>query len=214
MALNPAGPADEAAARIGIFGGAFDPPHNAHAALALAAITQLKLDELRIFPTGQAWHKAHGLSAAEHRLAMARLAFEALPGAVVDDREIRRSGPTYTLDTLREMRLQRPDAELMLLLGADQARALPTWHGWQEILALAIVCVAQRPDPAGRSAAFDPDSLTGRPSGARFWTIELPAMEISATDIRARAARGEDLSSLVPPAVARYIDLHHLYANT
>jgi nicotinate-nucleotide adenylyltransferase len=213
MALSPASSV-ASPARIGIFGGAFDPPHNAHEALATAAIAQLQLDELRIFPTGDAWHKAHGLSAAEHRLAMARLAFGDLPGVVVDDREIRRSGPTYTLDTLREMRLQRPDAELRLLLGADQARALPTWHGWQEILTLAIVCVAKRPDSTGNARAFDPESLGSLPAEARFETIALTPMELSATDIRARAARGDDIGGLVPPAVARYIELHHLYANT
>ena len=88
------------APRIGIFGSAFDPPHNAHVALALAALAQLALDHLLVFPTGQAWHKTRPLSGAAHRLAMARLAFDGMERVSVDDRELRRTGPTYTFDTL------------------------------------------------------------------------------------------------------------------
>ncbi|MGI9153494.1 MAG: nicotinate-nicotinamide nucleotide adenylyltransferase, partial [Rubrivivax sp.] len=90
-----------------MFGGAFDPPHLAHVALALAAVEQLQLDELRIFPTGQAWHKSQALSAPEHRLAMARLAFASVPRTVIDERDLRRSGPTYTIDTRRELHSER-----------------------------------------------------------------------------------------------------------
>jgi len=219
MALIPGSPGLQglpgaAPARIGIFGGAFDPPHNAHVALARSALAQLNLDELRILPTGQAWHKAHGLSAAEHRLAMAQLAFGDLPHTRIDDRETRRAGPSYTLDTLRELQDEQPQAQWMLLLGADQAKALPSWHGWQEILSRAIVCVAHRPDEADPDGRFDPALLPGLPAGARFASIDLPPTDLSATEIRARAARGEVLNGLVPPAVARYIDLHHLYPNT
>jgi nicotinate-nucleotide adenylyltransferase len=209
MALTAQG-----APRVGVYGGAFDPPHNAHLALARCALEQLALAELRVFPTGQAWHKAHGLSPATHRLAMARLAFEGLPGVVLDEREIRRPGPTYTLDTLRELQKERPEAQLVLVMGADQAAALPSWHGWREILAIAIVSVAGRRDPARPEALFDPQNLPGLPQGARFERIDLPAMDISATDIRMQAAGGNDVSGLVPPAVARYIDLHHLYRPT
>lgn len=197
--------------RIGVFGGAFDPPHNAHVALAQCALEQLALDELRVVPTGQAWHKARSLSLAEHRLAMARLAFGDLSKVVVDEREIRRAGPSYTLDTLRELQQEHHGAQLLLILGADQGAALPSWHGWREILGLAIVSLAQRPDPTKPGAQFDPSDLPGLPPGARFERIELPVMELSATEIRAEAAKGKDVSRLVPPAVARYIDLHHLY---
>ena len=197
--------------RIGVFGGAFDPPHNAHVALAAAALAQLDLQELRIFPTGQAWHKARALTSAEDRLAMTRLAFQDLPGAVIDTREVLRPGPTYTLDTLRELREQSPDVQWVLVMGEDQARALPTWNGWQGILELAIVSVAHRAPQTGDAARFDPSVLPGLPACAKFETLELPAMDISATEIRERAARGRNLSALVPPAVARYIDQHHLY---
>jgi len=207
-------PVSKKAPRIGVFGGAFDPPHNAHVALARCALEQLALDELRVIPTGQAWHKSRQLSPASHRLEMARLAFGELRGAVIDEREIHRTGPSYTLDTLRELQQEHPGDQLLLILGADQGAALPSWHGWQEILRLAIVSLAQRPDPAKASALFDPTTLPNLPPGARFETIELPAMDLSATEIRTQASRGNDVSLLVPPAVARYIDLHHLYRFT
>jgi len=97
--------------RIGIFGGAFDPPHVAHAALAQVALAELQLDELRVVPTGDAWHKTRALSPAPHRLAMAQLALPSCPG-VVDPREIERAGPSYTVDTLREFNALWPMAEL------------------------------------------------------------------------------------------------------
>jgi len=203
MALSPL--------RVGVFGGAFDPPHNAHVALVQSALAQLDLAELRIFPTGQAWHKARALSAAADRLAMARLAFDGIAGAVVDEREIQRPGPTYTIDTLRELQQAQPGAQLVLIVGADQARSLPRWHGYEAILATAIISVADRAISTGPSGPFDPGMLAPLPSGARFEQLQIQPMDTSATDIRARAARGEDLDGLVPAAVARYIDRHHLY---
>ena len=195
------------APRIGMFGGSFDPPHRTHVALARAALTQAGLQSLHVFPTGQPWHKARQPSAAVHRVAMARLAFAEVPGVVVDKRETLRDGPTYTLDTLRELQAEHPGARLLLLMGTDQAAALPTWHGWQQILAIATVLVATR---AGLPA-FDPRALPALPDGACFERLHLPPEATSATDIRARTAQGEDISLLVPPAVARYIDQHQLY---
>lgn len=208
MALKPT--------RLGVFGGAFDPPHRTHVALVEAALAQLRLDELRIFPTGDAWHKVRALSPAADRLAMAEQAFGGIPRVVVDPREVMRAGPTYTLDTLRELKREFPQAQPVLIMGSDQAAALPTWHGWQAILGIAIVSIAERLESArsdGSATRFDPRTLPGLPAGARFETLELPPMDTSATDIRARIARGEDIAALVPPAVARYIDQHHLYAS-
>jgi len=199
--------------RIGVFGGAFDPPHNAHLALVRAALAQLSLAELRIFPTGQAWHKERPLSPAADRLAMTRLAFEGLEKTVVDTREIDRPGATYTLDTLRELQAERPDAQLVLIVGADQALALPRWHGFSEIASIAIISVANRAASTGPSAPFDPQALAFLPADARFEQLLIPPMDTSATDVRARAAHGDDLGALVPPAVARYIDRHHLYRS-
>ncbi|MEJ7686426.1 MAG: nicotinate-nucleotide adenylyltransferase [Variovorax sp.] len=201
------------APRIGVFGGAFDPPHNAHVALVRAALAQLDLAELHIFPTGDAWHKDRALSPAEHRFAMAKLAFGELPRTVVDARELQRSGPTYTLDTLRELQHQRPAAQLVLIMGVDQAASLPQWHGWQEVLSIAIVSVALRAGATGSAAAFEPKILPALPPAARFEHLELAPLDTSATDIRSRVAHSVDFSRLVPPAVARYIDLHHLYRS-
>ena len=173
-------------------GGAFDPPHNAHVALAQAALAQLQLDELRVLPTGNAWHKARGLSPAEHRLAMARLAFAGVPGVVVDDRELRREHPQDTL---------------VLVLGADQADTFDQWRESAEIARLAIISIAGRPraaEPAGTVNA-------ARVPGGRWVAITLPPLPVSATDIRERRAAGHGIDHLVPAPVARYIDRHHLY---
>ncbi|MET0311648.1 MAG: nicotinate (nicotinamide) nucleotide adenylyltransferase [Burkholderiaceae bacterium] len=193
--------------RLGLYGGTFDPPHNAHLALAAAALQQLKLDELRILPTGQAWHKARQPSPAAQRLAMTELAFAGLPRVVVDDREIRRSGPTYTIDTLLELKAEFPEARMVLVMGADQASALPSWHRWREILQVAVIAVAGRTQPGQGSRAFDLESLpdTG------IQRLQMPLQPISATTVRERAARSERIDHLVPAAVARYIEQNFLY---
>jgi len=103
-----------------MFGGAFDPPHLAHRALAEAALDQLGLDALHMMPTGQAWHKARSLTSAEHRIAMCQLAFDDLPRTRIDTRETTRQGPSYTADTLAELAREYPGATLYLVLGADQ----------------------------------------------------------------------------------------------
>jgi nicotinate-nucleotide adenylyltransferase len=201
--------------RIGVFGGAFDPPHNMHLALARTALQQLQLDALYVFPTGHAWHKSRTLSPAVHRLAMAQLAFGDIPKVVVDPREIRREGPTYTIDTLNELRAEQPQAELFLLMGEDQAARLPSWHGWRDIVQAAIISVALRADSTSASSPFKPESVPefapeSLPPG-RFQALHLPPMALSATDIRHRAATSQGIAHLVPEGVARYIDQHHLY---
>lgn len=195
--------------RIGVFGGAFDPPHLGHIALARAAVEQLKLDELRVFPTGQAWHKARALSPAAHRLAMAQLAFGDVPHAVVDGRELQRQGPTYTVDTLRELRAECPDATFLLVIGADQAESLHSWRDTAEIARLATISIAARARPISAAAPFDASRL---PPGLRE-PVELPPLPVSSTEIRQLAAAGGDVLHLVPPSVARYIDRHHLYPS-
>ncbi len=208
--------------RVGVFGGAFDPPHNTHATLVGLALAQLQLDELRVIPTGQAWHKTRPLSPAADRLAMAELAFSKIPGVVVDARETQRVGPSYTVDTLRELHLENPDAELVLLIGGDQARALPTWHRWKEILQFATICVADRADQTRAGGTFDPQnqanavkfglgSLPDCPPSARFLLLQTPLSPVSASDIRARVAARQSIDALVCEPVARYIVQHHLF---
>jgi nicotinate-nucleotide adenylyltransferase len=195
--------------RLGVFGGAFDPPHVAHVALARAAVEQLRLDELRIFPTGQAWHRSQALTAPEHRLALAQLAFGGLPRTVIDDRELRRPGPTYTIDTLRELKAEQPAAQLFLVMGEDQAVALTRWREWEAILQLAIICVAARP-----LAEMPPGAPSGLPAQAELRLLRLPSMPESATEVRGRVQQGDGIAHLVPPGVASYIERHHLYQPT
>lgn len=201
--------------RLGVFGGAFDPPHLAHVALVEAAVAALQLDQVRVLPTGLAWHKTRTLSEVHHRLAMTRLAYQHLPQVVVDDREIRRSGASFTVDTLRELQAEFPQAQLYLLLGDDQRRALPSWHQIDEIGRIAIICAAGR-DMAVRAWNEELGALQTTPPlsdklQARIRTLEMPLMPHSATDIRELLAKEQAITSLVPPAVERYIHEHHLY---
>jgi nicotinate-nucleotide adenylyltransferase len=200
--------------RLGVFGGAFDPPHCAHVALARTAIEQLQLDELRVIPTGYAWHKNRPLSSSEHRLQMTKLAFSGLHRVHVDDRELRRAGPTYTIDTLEALCAEQPGSVLFLVIGGDQLAAFDKWRKWQDILRLATVCVAQRLPQAGKPANFAAQT-SALPD---YLPLQFPAMPVSATDIRQRLAAqnsqtgiAPDLRGLVPEEVARYIHQHGLY---
>lgn len=209
--MNRAAPS--APLRIGLFGGAFDPPHNAHVALARAAVAELALHVLHITPTGDAWHKTRPLSPAAHRLAMCKLAFGPLPRVQVDARELRRHGPSYTIDTLAELQAQYPGAALHLIIGADQAAAFHTWQRAADILAIATVSIAVRAHQTSGNALFDPANplpgLGAAPERVRL--LPLPPMPHSATEVRRRVAAGQPVDDLVPPAVAGYIAGHHLY---
>jgi nicotinate-nucleotide adenylyltransferase len=196
--------------RIGVYGGAFDPPHNAHTTLARCAMEQLQLSELRIFPTGHAWHKARDLSSAEHRLSMTFLAFSGMSKCIIDASETRRLGPTYTLDTLFTLRAQNPMAQLFLIMGEDQYDDFTNWHRYEEILLIATLSIAARALSSLPQGASD----ARKPLKIPHHHIQMPAMQISAEDIRARVARGETIDHLVNPAVARYIATHHLYQRS
>jgi nicotinate-nucleotide adenylyltransferase len=189
--------------RIALFGGTFDPPHCAHLELARTAIRTLALDEVRWIPAGQPWQKARRISAPLHREAMVRAAIDGEPRFVLDRCELQREGPSYTLDTVRELQSREPGATWFLLIGRDQYAGLQTWHGWQELLARVTLAVANRP---GRV----PDGPGAMPQLAHD-LVPLPMLDISSTDIRRRVACGEPVDHLVTPAVARYIARHHLY---
>jgi nicotinate-nucleotide adenylyltransferase len=205
--------------RVGMFGGAFDPPHRAHRTLAETALTQLGLDVLHILPTGQAWHKARVLTPAEHRLAMCRLAFGDLPRTRIDRREILRDGPSYTADTLRELADEYPGAELFLVLGADQLLVFKRWVRWSEVLDLATLAVANRAEEIGADAPREHAQETDLSAvDLPFRRLDMPLENISATAVRAHVGqpvdRGNSLTVLVPEAVASYISLHHLYQES
>lgn len=196
--------------RLGVFGGAFDPPHATHRALISAAMAQLRLDCLHVVPTGHAWHKTRSLSPAHHRVAMAQLAFADLRGVEIDPRETERAGPSYTIDTLRELTGDNPGVELFLIIGQDQAESFLRWRCWREIVDLAMIYVAGRADVAGQAPDFElPEGLQ-----ARFLRLQLPISDISATNIRQRVAAGQGIEPLVSATVARYIVLHRLYQAT
>jgi nicotinate-nucleotide adenylyltransferase len=200
---------------VGVFGGAFDPPHCAHVALAEAAIKQLQLDELRIIPTGQAWHKTRPLSPAEQRLKMTELAFLGLQGVTVDTRELDRPGPSYTIETLEALQAEQPESEFFLVMGADQLAAFRQWRRWQDILAFATLCVAERPRQTGESDNLTPQASDLLPS----LRLQIPLNPVSATTIRQQIASQAgpnrstscDVTGLLPEAVARYISRHGLY---
>ena len=195
--------------RVGLFGGSFDPVHNAHVALARTALDQLRLDELRWLPVGQPWQKARRLASADDREAMVRLAIAGEPRFVLDRSELRRRGVSYTLDTVRELVAAAPDDERVLILGQDQYASLHTWRDWRELLGLVTLAIANRPGAV----------LTVNPQIARVahQTVLLPMMDISSTEVRRRVAAGESIADLVPEAVAGYIEQRRLYvtgANT
>lgn len=191
--------------RIGLFGGSFDPVHNAHLALARQARDQLQLDELRFVPVGHAWQKSRTLTPGAQREAMLRLAIAGERGFVVERCELRRPGPSYTLDTVRALQAGAPAAQWYLIIGDDQYRNLHTWHGFEELLQRVALAVAQRPHDAPRASA------DARVRAAGCVDLALPPLALSSSDIRARVAAGTDIATLVPPSVALYIRQHGLY---
>lgn len=190
--------------RIGLFGGSFDPVHNAHVALARSALEALALDEVRWIPAGRPWQKTRTLADAAHRQAMVALAIEDEPRFVLDPIELQRPGPSYMLDTVTELQAAQPDAQWFLIIGQDQQAGLPTWHGAEELTRRVTLAVAQRPGASG-----DAQSLLL--AGSVVHTVPLPPMALSSTEVRKRCAAGLAIDHLVSPKVARYIGQHGLY---
>jgi nicotinate-nucleotide adenylyltransferase len=193
-------------ARIGVLGGSFDPPHLAHLALAHVALQALALDELRWLPARAPWQKAdREMASAEQRAAMVRLISAGEPRFTLDERELRREGPTYTIDTVRELCAERPEAEWFLVIGQDQYGRFDTWRDWRELLRRVTLAVAARAgDPPQASAV-----VAAEPH--RMIPLDLPRIDVSASEIRARRAAGGEIASLVGEPVARYIDQQALY---
>jgi nicotinate-nucleotide adenylyltransferase len=188
--------------RIGIFGGSFDPVHVGHLIVAAEAARALHLSEIRLVPVREhPFKQGRHAAGAEQRLAMARLAVAEDPRFVVDDRECRRPGPSYTIDTLRALRAEMPTAELFLLLGSDSAQQLSAWRDAQVVPTLATVVELTRP---GAEPSRQPGVVR---------TLEVPAIDVSATVLRERVRRGESIRYFVPDAVAAYIAAHGLYRN-
>ena len=189
--------------RIALFGGSFDPVHVAHVALARVALSQLELDELRWVPAGRQWQKHRDLTPAVHREAMVRLAIADEPRFSLEDCELRRSGASYTFDTVRELQAAEPGVEWYLVIGQDQYAGLHSWLRWQDLLQRVTLAVANRPGVT-MAASREVQALPHR-------VVSLPMMDVSSTDIRARVARGLAVDDLVPAPVARYIAQYALY---
>jgi nicotinate-nucleotide adenylyltransferase len=205
---------------IGIFGGTFDPIHYGHLRPAQEAMQQLALAELRFIPSAAPPHRPPPVASAGQRLAMLELAVHGLPGLHSDERELKRAGPSYTVDTLESLRAEFEDTPLCLMIGADQFRRFETWHRWQQIVELAHLVVLSRPDsppgalPAWARARVCTDfHVLHTASGGRLAFLGVSPQDISATRIRAALARGETVRGLLPEAVLEYIETNRIYAR-
>lgn len=201
---------------IGVYGGTFDPPHWGHITAARAAMEQLGLDKLVLIPDRVPPHKAlpEVSASPEQRLEMAALATAELgKRAEVSDRELRRSGPSYTSDTLAALRREHPEDTLWLLMGSDMFLSLQTWHAPEEIMALARIAPFSR-EAEDESAAFAAQqSRLERAYGAQIRIVQNPEVrELSSTEVRAALAAGRG-SDLLPPAVYGYVLREHLYGT-
>lgn len=185
-------------------GGTFDPIHHGHLVAASEVASELDLDEVVFVPTGQPWQKAgKKVSPAEHRYLMTVVATASNPSFTVSRVDIDRPGPTYTADTLRDLRRQRPDAELFFITGADALEQIMTWKDIEELWDLAHFVGVTRPG----------HELTDFGRGTDITLMEIPAMAISSTDCRQRVNHGKPVWYLVPDGVVQYIAKHRLYRS-
>ena len=203
---------------IGLLGGTFDPVHHGHLRIALDALELLGLDRVRLVPLREAVHRDQPGTPGWLRREMVAAAVAGRSDLCLDDRELRREGPSYTVDTLRSLATELPGEDLCLLVGDDAFAGFPSWRAPGEILALANIAVLQRPghDPAANPGAAELLRRHGveRLAPARtgqIVTCPVTQLAISASDIRARAAAGRSVDFLVPAAVADLIRRHHLY---
>ncbi len=206
---------------IGILGGTFDPIHHGHLRLALEIHEGLGLEEVRLIPARQPPHRGEPLASSEDRRAMLEVAVAATPGLRVDSRELRRDGPSYTVDTLASLRAEFPQRPLCLIVGMDAFRDLDTWHRWRTLPDLAHIVIARRPGAptpeSGRPAKLlrervvaDPEVLRGMPAG-RTLVQEVPPLDITATRIRSLLGAGRNPRYLLPDAVLDVIHERGLY---
>ncbi|MEX1162818.1 MAG: nicotinate-nucleotide adenylyltransferase [Nitriliruptor sp.] len=178
--------------RLGLLGGTFDPPHLGHLVVAECARVELGLDEVRLLVAGEPWMKGATVTSAADRLRLAEAAVSGDRHLRVDDREVRRDGPTFTADTLVELRAEEPDAELFFVLGEDAAAGLPRWERVEEAFAKATFVVVTRPGHAAPAADVLPAAVVH---------LEVPQLEVSSTELRRRFGAGLATRYLVPDAV-------------
>jgi nicotinate-nucleotide adenylyltransferase len=212
---------------LGILGGTFNPPHLGHVAVASHAREELALERVLLVPADTAPHKSNAEGGAdpgpEHRLRMCQLAIEGVEGLAVCAIELERGGLSYTVDTLRSIHAEHPDAELTLIVGADIATTLSSWREPGQLLELAQLAVAARAGAARQRVLDTLVAVKGHadvakaPQGMRSVAesqvrfLDMPTISVSSSLVRERVGRKEPVEKLVGPAVARYIDAHGLY---
>lgn len=190
-------------ARIGVFGGTFDPPHVGHLVVAVNVRYSLRLDRVLLVVANEPWQKAgtRVITPAQERLVMVEAAVQGVDGLEACALELDRGGPSYTADTLEELQRRHLGAELFLLLGSDAAAGLPTWERVEAVRELATVVAVERPGAEPSPA----------PSGWRWVQVETPRLEVSSSDLRARCADGRPLDYLLTPPVISCIRQLGLY---
>jgi nicotinate-nucleotide adenylyltransferase len=189
--------------RIGVMGGTFDPIHNGHLVAASEVQQHFDLDEVLFVPTGQPWMKP-AVTDSEHRYLMSVIATAANPRFTVSRVDIDREGPTYTIDTLRDIRRVHPDADLFFITGADAIAQILDWKNVDELWSLAHFVAVSRPGHELVISALPAQEVS---------SLEVPALAISSTDCRSRVSRGFPVWYLVPDGVVQYISKHHLYRS-
>jgi nicotinate-nucleotide adenylyltransferase len=190
--------------RLGVMGGTFDPIHNGHLVAASEVAAALHLDEVLFVPTGQPWQK-DGVTPTSDRYLMAEIATAANPRFKVSKVDIDRSGPTYTVDTLRDLKALYPESELFFITGADAVTAIAGWKDSEDLWSLAQFVAVTRP---GHQL-----DLPAAPDGA-IQVLEIPALAISSTDIRERVSEGKPIWYLVPDGIVQFIAKHGLYGGS
>jgi nicotinate-nucleotide adenylyltransferase len=199
-------------ARVGILGGTFNPPHLGHLALARHAADELDLARVHLIPAHTPPHKrAEPEPGVQHRVEMCRLLVDGAARTSVCTVEADRGGTSYTIDTLRSIHAEHPGVEMTLITGADSARTIPGWREPMALFELADVAVAAREGTDREAVA---DALAPLLGGARLEFLHAPMLDISSSQARARAARGEPIVDLVGPRVARYVSEHRLYRTS
>ncbi|MGV0992068.1 MAG: nicotinate-nucleotide adenylyltransferase [Mycobacterium sp.] len=195
--------------RLGVMGGTFDPIHHGHLVAASEVADRFDLDEVVFVPTGQPWQKDRHVTAAEDRYLMTVIATASNPRFSVSRVDIDRGGPTYTNDTLRDLADLNPDADLYFITGADALGSILTWQGWRELFDLAKFIGVSRPGYELTDSHIT-EAVDQLPDDA-LRLVEVPALAISSTDCRARAAGGRPIWYLVPDGVVQYVTKRGLY---
>ncbi|NBB78122.1 MAG: nicotinate (nicotinamide) nucleotide adenylyltransferase [Verrucomicrobia bacterium] len=190
---------------VALYGGSFDPVHRAHIEVARAVLREVDVEQVVFLPAARSPLKGSSVQAdAASRLQMVHLATEGGRGFSVDDRELRRGGTSYTIDTVRAYAAEQPEVGLYWIIGGDQLELLPRWHAIEELARLVCFVVLQRPDYATRAPEIP---------GLRYLEVEAPLMEHSSTEIRERIAAGEPVGDWLPRSVEAFIYEHGLYTR-